>query len=72
MVVRIPPPSRPHNAKANTSDQNNASQVWTLNFRETAPALSNKTMYQHDPMASRVRRFGGGGTWGDTWITGST
>ncbi|KAF8161066.1 gamma-glutamyltranspeptidase [Crassisporium funariophilum] len=45
MTVRIPP--------ANESTE---SEVYTIDFRETAPALSNTTMYASDPMLSR---FGG-------------
>lgn len=45
MTVRIPPKS-----------PGESSEVWSLNFRETAPALSNNTMYKDDPMAAR---FGG-------------
>ena len=55
MVIRMPPSSLPPHGEANTSGRNVAeSEVWTINFREIAPELSNKTMYQHDPMASRV------------------
>ena len=42
MTVRIPP-----------SSPNASSEVFTIDFRETAPALSNKTMYVDDPLASR-------------------
>ncbi|RPD59787.1 gamma-glutamyltranspeptidase [Lentinus tigrinus ALCF2SS1-6] len=42
MTVRIPP-----------SVANGKSEVFTIDFRETAPALSNKTMYIDDPLASR-------------------
>ncbi|KAI0743604.1 gamma-glutamyltranspeptidase [Daedaleopsis nitida] len=42
MTVRIPP-----------SSPRGASEVFTIDFRETAPALSNKTMYVDDPLASR-------------------
>lgn len=42
MTVRIPPTS----SKA-------SSQVFTVDFRETAPALSNTTMYVDNPLASR-------------------
>jgi gamma-glutamyltranspeptidase / glutathione hydrolase / leukotriene-C4 hydrolase len=45
MTVRIPP-----------SSQNLSSEVWTVDFRETAPALANTTMYKHDPTLSM---FGG-------------
>ncbi len=45
MVIRIPPNSL-----------GEASEVWTINFRETAPALSNSTMYKDKPSASH---FGG-------------
>jgi gamma-glutamyltranspeptidase / glutathione hydrolase / leukotriene-C4 hydrolase len=30
------------------------SEVWTIDFRETAPALASSTMYINDPSASRV------------------
>ncbi|KAL5523970.1 hypothetical protein ACEPAG_8143 [Sanghuangporus baumii] len=45
MTVRIPPafPSA-------------SSEVWSIDFRETAPALANKTMFVNDPNASM---FGG-------------
>lgn len=42
MTVRIPP------AAPNTS-----STVWTIDYRETAPALANATMYANDPNSSR-------------------
>ena len=45
MTVRVPP-----------SSPNTSSEVFSVDFRETAPALSNKTMYVNDPLASR---FGG-------------
>lgn len=45
MTVRIPPES------ANAS-----STVWTIDFRETAPAKSNATMYKSNP---DLARFGG-------------
>ncbi len=45
MTVRIPPKS-----------PDSPSEVWTIDFRETAPALANETMYIHDSMASK---FGG-------------
>jgi len=45
MVVRIP-----------TSNDGKSSEVWTVDFRETAPALANKTMYIKDPLKAR---FGG-------------
>ncbi|KIJ18880.1 hypothetical protein PAXINDRAFT_128053 [Paxillus involutus ATCC 200175] len=41
MTVRIPP---------NTPGE--ASQVYTIDFRETAPALANKTMYVDNPRAA--------------------
>ena len=37
MTVRIPP-----------SDGKARSKVWNIDFRETAPALANKTMYNDD------------------------
>lgn len=43
MTVRIPPKSIAE-----------PSEVWTINFRETAPALSNNTMYKGKPSASRI------------------
>ncbi|KXN85661.1 Gamma-glutamyltranspeptidase 1 [Leucoagaricus sp. SymC.cos] len=43
MVVRIPP-----------GDDSSSSDVWSINFRETAPALSNQTMYKNNPMGSRI------------------
>ncbi|KAI0355646.1 gamma-glutamyltranspeptidase [Trametes cingulata] len=42
MTVRIPP-----------SSANASSEVYAVDFRETAPALSNKTMYVEDPLAAR-------------------
>lgn len=45
MTVRVP-----------TSKDGKSSEVWTVDFRETAPALANKTMYIDDPANSR---FGG-------------
>lgn len=45
MVVRIPP-----------SITNGSSEVYSIDFRETAPALANKTMYIQDPRSSM---FGG-------------
>ena len=45
MTIRIPP---------NSSSSH--SQVYTIDFRETAPALSNTTMYVANPISSR---FGG-------------
>ncbi|KAH7914136.1 gamma-glutamyltranspeptidase [Hygrophoropsis aurantiaca] len=42
MTVRIPPTS-----------PNASSEVFTIDFRETAPALSNTTMYHNDPNAAR-------------------
>ncbi|KAI0821628.1 gamma-glutamyltranspeptidase [Trametes gibbosa] len=42
MMVRIPP-----------SHPEDSSEVFVVDFRETAPALSNKTMYIDDPLASR-------------------
>jgi len=45
MTVRIP-----------TSNDGKSSEVWTVDFRETAPALANKTMYIGDPTSSM---FGG-------------
>lgn len=45
MTVRVP-----------TSKNRKSSEVWTVDFRETAPALANKTMYIKDPVKSM---FGG-------------
>ena len=45
MTVRIPPVS-----------ENASSTVWTVDFRETAPAKANKTMFVDDPLSSK---FGG-------------
>ena len=45
MTVRVP-----------TSNDGKSSEVWTVDFRETAPALANKTMYIEDPTSSK---FGG-------------
>ncbi|KAK7692607.1 hypothetical protein QCA50_004239 [Cerrena zonata] len=45
MVIRIPP-----------SITNGSSEVYSIDFRETAPALANKTMYVQDPRSSM---FGG-------------
>ncbi|KAI0066114.1 gamma-glutamyltranspeptidase [Artomyces pyxidatus] len=41
MTVRVPP-----------STPNGTSEVWSIDFRETAPALANTTMYEKDPIAS--------------------
>lgn len=41
MTIRIPPK---HN--------HTGSEVWTIDFRESAPALANSTMYKHDPLSS--------------------
>ncbi|KAF8993673.1 gamma-glutamyltranspeptidase [Cyathus striatus] len=45
MTIRIPP-----------SNPGESSQVFTIDFRETAPALANATMYVRDPASSM---FGG-------------
>ena len=45
MTVRVP-----------TSEDGKSSEVWTVDFRETAPALANKTMYIDNPTSSA---FGG-------------
>jgi gamma-glutamyltranspeptidase/glutathione hydrolase/leukotriene-C4 hydrolase len=45
MTVRIPP-----------SSEGGSSEVYTIDFRETAPALANTTMYREDPM---LAIFGG-------------
>lgn len=43
MTVRIPPLSA-----------GESSQVYTIDFRETAPALANKTMYKDNPKAAQI------------------
>jgi gamma-glutamyltranspeptidase/glutathione hydrolase/leukotriene-C4 hydrolase len=43
MTVRIPPSSNSHNQ----------SEVYTVDFRETAPALANSTMFVDNPQLSR-------------------
>jgi len=45
MTVRVP-----------TSKDGKSSEVWTVDFRETASALANKTMYIENPVSSK---FGG-------------
>ena len=45
MTVRFP-----------TSKDGKSSNIWTVDFRETAPALANQAMYIKDPIKSR---FGG-------------
>lgn len=45
MTVRVP-----------TSTDGRSSEVWSVDFRETAPALANKTMYSEDPANAK---FGG-------------
>lgn len=42
MTVRIPP-----------SSEGGSSEVYTIDFRETAPALANSTMYADDPATAR-------------------
>jgi len=42
MAVRLPP-----------SVPGGNSEVWTIDFRESAPALANATMYKKHPMTSR-------------------
>lgn len=42
MTIRIPP-----------SSEGGSSEVFTIDFRETAPALANSTMYKDDPVAAR-------------------
>lgn len=42
MTIRIPPSSEGGN-----------SEVFTIDFRETAPALANSTMYKDDPITAR-------------------
>jgi len=46
MTVRIPPPP----------GSSNSSEVYTIDFRETAPAASHEKMYSKDPI---LARFGG-------------
>ena len=43
MTVRIPPLSAGESSK-----------VYTIDFRETAPALANKTMYKDNPKAAQI------------------
>lgn len=43
MTVRLPP-----------STKGGKSEVWTIDFRETAPALANATMYKGHPMKARL------------------
>lgn len=45
MTVRVP-----------TSKDGKSSEVWTVDFRETAPELANKTMYIKNPTSAK---FGG-------------
>ena len=45
MTIRIPP-----------TTPNSSSEVWSIDFRETAPALANKTMFVDDPKSAM---FGG-------------
>lgn len=45
MTIRIPP---------NSTD--GKSEVWNIDFRETAPAAANTTMYKDDPLSAL---FGG-------------
>ena len=45
MTVRVPP-----------KEKGGESEVWTIDFRETAPALANKTMFVEDPSSAT---FGG-------------
>jgi gamma-glutamyltranspeptidase/glutathione hydrolase/leukotriene-C4 hydrolase len=45
LTVRIPP-----------TLPNNVSEIYAIDFRETAPALSNKTMYRDNPISAL---FGG-------------
>lgn len=45
MTVRIPPRA-----------PGGSSEVFTIDFRETAPALANETMYKEDPL---LARYGG-------------
>jgi gamma-glutamyltranspeptidase/glutathione hydrolase/leukotriene-C4 hydrolase len=42
MVVRLPP-----------SAPNGTSEVWNIDFRETAPALANSTMFEKHPMKAK-------------------
>ena len=44
MVIRVP------------VQHSNKSEVFSIDFRETAPALANETMYVNNPLAAR---FGG-------------
>lgn len=42
MTIRLPPNST-----------NDSSEVYTIDFRETAPAAAHKDMYAHDPSLAR-------------------
>ena len=44
MTVRLPP----------SFSTSNTSEVWAIDFRETAPALSNRTMFVSNPTSSRL------------------
>jgi gamma-glutamyltranspeptidase/glutathione hydrolase/leukotriene-C4 hydrolase len=43
MTIRIPP-----------SSSNSNSSVYTIDFREAAPALASADMYNHDPESARI------------------
>jgi gamma-glutamyltranspeptidase / glutathione hydrolase / leukotriene-C4 hydrolase len=43
MAVRLPP----------STLNGNTSEVWNIDFRETAPALANASMYEKHPMKAR-------------------
>ncbi|KAJ3576028.1 hypothetical protein NP233_g698 [Leucocoprinus birnbaumii] len=50
MIVRIPPP--PSNSSSGNQSSSD-SDVWSVNFRETAPALANATMYNGDRLKAQ-------------------
>lgn len=49
MTIRLPP-----------SSSGESSQGWTVDFRETAPAAANSTMFSHDPLSSQIGGLGVG------------
>ncbi|KIJ49346.1 hypothetical protein M422DRAFT_161129 [Sphaerobolus stellatus SS14] len=49
LTIRLPPASA-----------NGTSEAWTVDFRETAPAAANSTMFSHNPNSSRIGGLGVG------------
>jgi gamma-glutamyltranspeptidase/glutathione hydrolase/leukotriene-C4 hydrolase len=43
MTIRVP-----------TSTDGRSSEVWTVDFRETAPSLANRTMFNKDPSKATI------------------